>query len=302
MIYFIINPESGSGRGRAAVPVIERIMRENNAEYSLIHTKQGGDFTDISDYIDYNEAAAAVCVGGDGTIQEYIGLAAGKNIRFGIIPAGSGNDLILSIPDPDFMPVRAFKSFEEKIIYYTNKIIRGKTIDVDAVSVNNGEKYFFNIGGTGIDIQVLKDAQPIKKLFGSSSYFLSLIKNVVTYKTEEMTITVDGEVETDKILLAAVCNGSYYGGGMKVAPPAVMNDGLITLCRIRKMPRIKMMTLFPKVKPGRHINLREVSFVNCLSVKLEFNGKKTINLDGNLYDFENSVLFDIMKNAVRLIV
>jgi len=301
LIYFIVNPAAGSGRVKTAVPVIERIMQEKNISYSIINTEGPGDFARISGLIDYNKASAVICVGGDGTIQEYIGLAVNRDISFGIIPAGSGNDLIYSIPNNNPNTKRKFASFEEKIIFYTNKITESNIAYVDAVKVNE-DAYFFNIGGTGIDIQVLIDALPLKKAFGGGAYFLSLIKNVVTYNTGEMKLTVDGVAETEKILLLAICNGSYYGGGLKIAPSAVMNDGFLTLCKIKKMPRIKMMAMFPRVKSGGHVKIRGVSFVNCSTVKLEFDGKKTINLDGNLYDFESPLTFEIMKGAVRLII
>jgi len=303
MIYFIVNPAAGSGRAKGAVPVIERIMREHNikpgSDYSLIYTESPGDFTRVSGLIDFNIAKTIVCVGGDGTIQEYVGLAVNKNINFGVIPVGSGNDLILSVPVPEY--AQKFSDFEQKIIFYTEKIFTNKIINIDAVSIN-GENYFFNIGGTGLDIQVLKDALPLKKFLGGGAYFISLMKNVFTYKAMQMTLTIDGGSETGMFILAAICNGAYYGGNMRICPPAVINDGYITLCRIKNMPRLKMLTVFPKVKSGKHVSLKEVSFVNCSSLKLEFDGRKTINLDGNLVEFESPMTFNIIKDAVKFII
>ena len=297
LIYFIVNPTAGSGKAKNAIPIIEKIMSENNTAYSVIYTSSPEDYTRVSELIDFDAAKAIICVGGDGTIQEYVGLTIGRDINFGIIPAGSGNDLIHSIPRGE----RKFKSFEERIKFYTEKIIKPEITRVDAISINK-EKYFFNIGGTGIDIQVLKNALPLKKIFGGAAYFLSLIKNVITYKAMEMTLTIDGKPEIDKYLLLAICNGAYYGGGMKIAPSALINDGYITLCKVKKIPRLKLMALFPRVKSGNHVNIKGVSFVNCSSVKLEFNGKKIINLDGNLPEFNSPLTFEIMKEAVSLIV
>jgi len=305
LIYFIVNPSAGSGRALKAVPVVEKIMREKNADYKIVYTSVPRDFERVSGLIDIETAQSVVCLGGDGTIQEYVGLAAGKDISFGIIPAGSGNDALLSIPSETPSDAKQkFSNFEEKIAFYTEKVIRNKTVYTDVILINKDkeEKYFFNIAGTGIDIEVLKGALPLKRFLGGAAYFISLIKNVFTYKSMEMTLTVDGTIETGKYTLMAVCNGAYYGGGLKVAPPAVMNDGLITLCKIKNMPKLKMTSVFPLVKSGGHAKLKEVSFVNCSSVKLEFDGIKTINLDGNLPEFESPVTFDIVKNAVKFIV
>jgi diacylglycerol kinase family enzyme len=117
-----------------------------------------------------------------------------------------------------------------------------------------------------------------------------------------MTLTVDGESETGEILLLAVSNGAYYGGNLQIAPSAVIDDGFITLCKVKRMPRLRLMTLFPLVKPGRHTILKEVSILNCEEVKLEYSGKKTITFDGNLYALESPLTFRIVRGAVKLVV
>jgi len=297
LIHFIVNPVAGSGKAETAVPVIEKLMRESGAEYSIIFTQAPGDFARIAGQIDLNTAKTIACVGGDGTVQEYVGLAVQRDISFAVVPAGSGNDLLYSIPG---FPGN-FRTFEEKTAFYTKKILTGNTIPADIISVNS-ERYFFNIGGTGIDIQVLKDAIPLKKTFSGAAYFMSLIKNAITYHAEEMTLTVDGESETGKLLLLAVSNGAYYGGKLQIAPGAMIDDGLITLCKVKNMPRIKLMLMFPLVKPGRHTKLKEVSILNCEEIKLEYHGKKTINFDGNLYEYESPLKFQIIKSAVRLVI
>ena len=297
MICFIVNPAAGSGKAESAIPIIERLMRESGVDYSIVHTHAPGDFDRVAGQIDLEKVQTIACVGGDGTVQEYVGLAVERDVNFSIIPAGSANDLLYSVPGS----IRKFRTFEEKIAHYTQKTLRSHTICADIVSVND-TKYFFNIGGTGIDIQVLKDAIPLKKTFGGAAYFLSLMKNVFTYRTEKMTLTVDGKTVTDEFLLLAICNGAYYGGKLNIAPSAVIDDGFITMCKVKKMPRLKLMALFPLVKPGRHDCIKEVSIINCKEVRLEFRDRKTINFDGNLYELDSPLIFQIIKGAVNLIV
>ncbi|MCL2837408.1 MAG: diacylglycerol kinase family lipid kinase [Defluviitaleaceae bacterium] len=297
MVCFIINPVAGSGKAKTAGAVIERLMRKSSVKYSLVYTRSPGDIEWVAGQIDLAAVKTIACVGGDGTVQEYVGLAVRRDINFGVIPAGSANDLLYSLPGG----ARNFRSFEEKIAFYVKKILAGRTMRADIIAVN-GEKYFFNIGGTGIDIQVLRDTLPLKKSFGRASYLISLIKNVVTYNSEEMTLTIDGKTETGKFLLLAVCNGAYYGGKLRIAPSGAIDDGYITLCIFKSMPRLKMMALFPLVKPGLHTRIKEVSIQNCEELKLEYRGKKTINFDGNLYEFGSPLTFKIIKGAVRLII
>ena len=297
VICFIVNPVAGLGRAKAAVPIIERMMDARGAAYVIIYTRSSGDFERVAAEIDLSAVETIVCVGGDGTVQEYVSLVIDRDINFAIIPTGSGNDFLHSVPSD----VRNFRTLEEKVEFYIEKILAGDTMRVDAIAVNE-ERYFLNIAGTGIDIQVLKDAQPLKRMFKGAAYFISLIKNAVTYRAEEMTLTVDGEATTSELLLVAICSGAYYGGNLKIAPSAVIDDGLITLCTVRKLPRLKLMLLFPLVKPGKHTSIREVTISSCEEIKIEYQGVKTMNFDGNLYDLTGPLTFKVIKGAVRLIV
>ena len=65
---------------------------------------------------------------------------------------------------------------------------------------------------------------------------------------------------------------------------------------------LKLLALFPFVKPGKHVKFSEVSFINCERLKLEFKGSLTLNLDGNLKSFKNPVEFEIIKNSVNFII
>ena len=297
MIYFIVNPIAGFGKAKAAVPIIEGFLNDRNEKFEVVYTEKPGDFARVSKKINLSKAKTVVCVGGDGTVQEYVGLCVNRDVNFGIIPVGSGNDFMYSMPDG----MRKFRSFKEKILYHIKEIVSYKTMFVDVMSVNN-ERYCLNIGGTGMDIQILKDALPLKKFFGGASYFISLIKNSITYRAEQITLTIDGRVETERFLLLAMCNGAFYGGKLNIAPSAVINDGLMTVCKVKKMPRIKLAALFPLVKPGKHVGIKQVSFVECATITLKYKDKKTINLDGNLIEMKSPVTFEVLKGALRLIV
>jgi diacylglycerol kinase family enzyme len=68
------------------------------------------------------------------------------------------------------------------------------------------------------------------------------------------------------------------------------------------MPRAKLALLFPVVKPGRHTGIKQVSFINCTEFRVEYDGIKIINLDGNLYEMGSPLVFRVLEGAVRFIV
>jgi len=297
MFYFIVNSTAGTKRAKKAAVICDEVLREQSIEYTMLYTEKPNDTKRIEELIDFENANAIIVIGGDGTIQEYVGLAIRYGVKLGIIPGGSGNDVITSFPGYE---KRKFNKFRDKIEHYLKRVIIGETAKIDAISVNG--TYLLNIGGTGIDISVLRDAVRMKKRLGGLAYFAALVKNVVTYKAEKLTITIDGEAESGEYLLLAICNGAYYGGGLNIAPAAQINDGFITICKIVKLSRLKMVTVFPSVKPGKHGKVKGVSFMNCTTLKLEFEGTKAINLDGNIIEMESPLVFEIHPGAVEVIV
>lgn len=144
-----------------------------------------------------------VAVGGDGTVNEVaLGILEYGKGTLGILPSGTGNDLArtLNIPQEP-----------EKAIDYMST---GKEKDIDVGIVN--DKFFFNIASIGFDSEVAKTNEKVKVKFRSGlSYILSLFITLLKFKNMKVEIEIDDYVTNCEILLIAVGNGKYYGGGVK---------------------------------------------------------------------------------------
>lgn len=286
-VYFIVNPAAGNGRGVNLIPFIEDICKNKKINYHIKETSCPGDASDLAREAIKEGADRIVSVGGDGTLNEVLNGMAGSGADLGIIPAGTGNDFIRS--------VNRKKDIKDVI----NDAIEGHARHVDLGKCNSA--YFINVSSGGFDAEVVACAHRIKKYAGGSkAYFLALIRTIFAYEGRQMYVDIDGKVFEKNILLVAVANGRYYGGGIKPAPKAEIDDGLLEVCILEKMPKIKMLLLFHKYIRGKHEGVKGVSFYRGKSVKLRSREEFPVNVDGEV-SFSKEVDFNIIHKGVNVV-
>lgn len=290
-ILYIVNPTAGRDRAKNLIPIIEDIMSQRDVDYKIVTTKGPEDGTKIA-YQGIKEGyETVVAVGGDGTINEVTKgiLLAGKG-NLGIIPGGTGNDLArtLNIPsDP-----------EETI----NIILKGKVKEIDVGEV--ADKNFLNVASTGLDSEIAKNTEKIKKYIkGKFAYTIGLLKTLFLYKNKRVKIQLDNLEREMDILLIAVANGKYYGGGMKISPDAAIDDGYFHVCLIKKISKLKLLFIFPSVFKGRHGKYKKyVEFHKSKKVRIETTDKIYLNIDGEVFDVKNKIVFNIDNSKINTLV
>ncbi|WP_430884503.1 diacylglycerol/lipid kinase family protein [Fusibacter sp. JL216-2] len=270
-ILFIVNPAAGNGQAKKVLPLIHDQCDGEKLTYDIKVSNRENQITDlVKQSIEKKQYTDLVAVGGDGTIIECINAIVGVNIRLGLIPMGTGNDLARSLDIPK-EPEKALR-----------KILKGRLKKVDLGSVNG--VIFINSAGVGIDGKIIYDTGKIKKLIpGGSAYTLSTIKSIFAFQPFKVRLTLDGlEVERDAYLIA-IGNGQYFGGGMKITPKAKLDSGVFQICLVRKLPRRKFLRVFPKVYKGQHETEPEVETFTCRTIKIDtFNRDLHVSADGNL--------------------
>ncbi len=286
---FIINPAAGKGKALELIPVIRDYFKGKPDKYVIKITEYPGHATKIAREYAVNEKSRIYSIGGDGTINEIVNGIAGTKASLGVIPAGSGNDFIRSIHG----------GYQGKEIVADT--IRGQERSIDLARANG--KYFINISSIGFDADVVYNAQKFKRLPyipGSMAYLFSLIYTIFKNKISEVKVTIDNEEISLKILLAAVANGRFYGGGMLPAPDAALDDGLLDICLVREVNRLKILTLFPKYMKGEHGEIEYVSFKRAKKIKIESKDTIALNIDGEILTGKE-IEFEILKGAINVI-
>lgn len=283
---FAVNPVSGNNKAKVKMNELAILLRENQFDFLIYETQPYHYAVDLRSIIIENEITHVFAVGGDGTAHEVLNAVVGLDVFFGVIPFGSGNDFarVLKLPN------KINKVFE--MIKKNNFTI----IDVGKVK----DRYFLNYISLGFDVAILQKSLKFKKIFHSGlAYLFSVISSLVTYKCKVYTINDS----VDKYYLLTIHNGKFYGGGMKINPFSEINDGLLNLCTVKKMNRIKLLFLFPSVFSGKHFKFKKlVKFETGRKFLVEVeNDVVTCGIDGELYEFNSPIKINIVAESVKMI-
>lgn len=281
---------AGKGNSLKLIPRIEKILSTLNEEYKIEITQRPGHATELVKAYVQEDAYRVYAVGGDGTLNEVLNGMVGSNSSLGVIPAGSGNDYIKSIS----------KYISQDILYNT---IIGKEKFIDIWKIN--DRYFLNVASFGIDAEIALNAQRFKKLpiiNGFTAYFFSIIYTIFRYKNQLVNTEIDDYKLKEITVLVAFGKGASYGGGMKVLPDAIIDDGYLDVCYIKGMPKFKILTLFPTLIKGKHRTITDyVSFFKCKTAKVSCDKEMPINIDGEII-MNNEINFSILSRKIKFII
>ncbi len=286
---FIVNPVAGKGKAKALIPLIQEKMKKKGINYTIKETQKPREATWLAKEALEQGYEKVVAVGGDGTISEVINGLAHTDMVFGIIAAGTGNDVCRTLNIP-FQPDKALEM-----------IFSEEAHPMDLGKIN--EYYFINVASMGIDAEIAYWVKNSKKWFsGTWAYIVSVIKNLWTYRFQEMRIAFDRTYLEGEYLLLAIGNGKYYGGGMKITPHAKVDDGLFDVCIIEKIAKWKVGLLFPVILKGNHVYFKEVKSYQTNRICINKTSTHIINVDGEIYKTQATpICFSVHPEALRVI-
>ncbi len=251
-----------------------------------------------------DDADAILLFGGDGTVHRHLAQLVRLRLPVLVVPAGSGNDfassLGLSKVRNSLDAWRAFSGGAGNV----------RSIDLGVIASPQDSHYFCCVAGAGIDGEISRRANELPRwVRGRGGYAISLVPAIFSFEPFPARIlTLGDEPNADWIersykpcLLAAFANTPLYGGGMRVAPKALMDDGLLDVCILEAIHPLKLLTLFPTVYAGRHLGVREVQYFQSARVRIETERPIDIYADGE-YVCKTPVDVSIERSALRVIV
>jgi diacylglycerol kinase (ATP) len=207
-----------------------------------------------------------VVVGGDGMVSLGTNLVAGTQVPLAIVPCGTGNDLArgLGIPVDDA---------DAAIRHLLDALTRApRAIDAARVASAGVTTWFAGVLSAGFDAVVNERANRLRRPRGASRYTLAMLLVIATFKPISYRLTVDGAERTQRAMLVSVANNVSIGGGMRIAPDAVIDDGLLDLFIVAPLSRLGFLRVFPKVFSGTHTSLPVVEITRCRSVRIDADG------------------------------
>lgn len=269
----IVNPTAGGGRAARLVPWLqERLASRRDAR--LFVTRRAGEAEQLAAEAAAHGRDRVVAVGGDGTIQEVVNgvVGSGASTAVGIVPVGSGNDLARSLGLP-----------RDPAAAWTVAIGRGER-PIDLLHATGGDgrrRWFGSAGGIGFDAQVAAAmATRAGWQRGQVGYLLTTLAELRRFANRRIELTVDGVTTTHQVLFVAIANGEYYGGGMRIAPGALLNDSMLDLCVVGDVSRLTALRQLANLYRGTHVDHPKVDLRRGRSVAVSGDSDTLVHLDG----------------------
>ncbi|MBO5714285.1 MAG: diacylglycerol kinase family lipid kinase, partial [Clostridia bacterium] len=288
MLDFIVNPSAGGHSGakiKKALNLIKERLKERDVDYVIHFTDKPHHATQLTASLIKGGATDIIAVGGDGTLHEVInGFDNFENVNMGIIPCGTGNDFATAIGLP-LDPIKA-----------VDLIINGKPQYTDFMQMKGVRG--LNIIGTGIDVDVLKRYQSLKKKT-KFKYTMCLIKTLFNFEYSDFEVEINGVKNSYRSFIACIANGNMYGGGIPVCPIADPTDNDLDFVAVKEISKLGLIGAFLKLKKGKILTFPQTHHEKMKSIKITTDKPVTINVDGELYDnipFE----VDIVSNKLKL--
>ena len=296
---FILNRNAGT---KDTTPETQaKIEALGRSDIIIEYTREAGDAQRIArEYAEKGEPLRVYACGGDGTANEALhGLLGHENVALGLIPVGTGNDYIRSLPAPgeDFLDME--------------KMVNGSTITVDLLKCNN--RYALNVISVGYDCEVADRAQKNKRLplmSGPLAYKLAIVQCLLTKRKHTFVPYADGErisiaggFKTQ--MLAVAAKGKYYGGGIKATPYAALDDGLIDFMAIPTVPISYFTWMMGPFTRGEHIDHPKGKYFiihkKCRELKLDNHGEIKVGIDGEMFVMTDPTI-TVVPKAFQIII
>ena len=283
--HIVLNPRAGRNRASKRRGELEKLLDAAKLDWRILdwritETSRGGEATEIARRIisesgkDFGLAAA----GGDGTLGEVLNgvMQSEKEIPLAVLPMGTGND---------FARALRISNLRDAVDNMRNGV--ATRIDIGEVKTDSHRQFFLNIAGCGLDAVVAKRinddaAKRGFRLRGTPAYIATIVKTLGDFRGAKLSLELDGEKIETRAMLCAIANARSYGGGMRVAPRALLDDGFFDICLVGDATRIEFLRAFPSVFKGTHESHPKVQTWRAKNVRIESAVPLPVLADGEL--------------------
>ena len=269
-VQMIINPGAGRGRGMAAAQSAEVEFHLAGWRTDLRVTSGPGDATAIARAAAGRYDLIAAC-GGDGTLCEVLNGTQASDTPVAFIPAGTGNDFGRTLGLPP-TPREAAR-----------QVVAGQPRRLDLMRLDAPPLAAINVIGIGFDAAVAARMNRGARLGGGAwPYLAAVMAELARLRPVKLRLWVDGEAWAGEALLVAIANAQSYGGGMRIAPEACVDDGLLDVVVVEPLGRVEFLRTLPRVFKGTHVRHPAVSCRRGREIIVESDAPAPVMVDGDL--------------------
>lgn len=287
----IINPTAGKGRALKVWQQIHERLEKLYPNLKVSFTKGPGDGTALASAASGSGTDLIITLGGDGTIHDVINgmMEGGGGARLAIIPAGTGNDLAKELG--------VSENLDEALNIIANN--KGKKIDLGLL---NG-RYFINMAGLGFDAAVAHRVNDKRIMKGKAAYLSAIMQTILFHEPVLIKLSIDGVESIERITLIAIGNGRYVGGGIKMLPHAIVDDGFLNICLVKETSRLEILKTLPAVYQGKHVNHPKCIFLQGQHIVIsDITARQQVYAHVDGQEFIPDVLeFSILSQCLEVI-
>jgi YegS/Rv2252/BmrU family lipid kinase len=303
----IVNPSSAGGATGEAWPGVASVVRQHFGPFEVAFTRRGGEAVEIAEREARAGRRLVIACGGDGTINEVANglLRAESGAELGLLPSGTGGDFrrTLDIPQRTADAAKALREGETRVMD------AGR-----AAFVNEGgaeeSRFFVNVASFGMGGDVIKrvksreglPAVAARLLGGRLSFAAAALQAAVTFEKPLVRVSLDGGAEARmNVANFCVANARYFGGGMKIAPNALVDDGRFDVVAVGDVSALTVLANSYRLYLGTHLGMQEVRHALARRVRAESADGSLVKLevDGELAG-RPPAEFEILPGALRV--
>ena len=283
----VYNPGSGQQRDRFhSITRMVETLRQQGLAVTPRTTAGPADATRLTAEAVAGGVDLVIVHGGDGTVNEAVQALVGRSTPLAVWPSGTSNVLARELELPGSPDLVA-------------RVIAAGA--VRRVSVGRaGERYFLLMAGVGLDADVLRSVHPgLKRLAGEGAYWMAGLRQLTDWNP--VSFVVETEWGRHPATFAVVANAAWYGGGLRFAPEASMEDDQLDLCLFDSTERHRFARYLAAARTGSHLGLPGVTYLKARRAVAHGPDNRLVHVDGELLG-RLPVSFDCVPDALSLVV
>ncbi|MBV8950207.1 MAG: diacylglycerol kinase family lipid kinase [Actinobacteria bacterium] len=252
----VVNPTAGRGRTRRMLPSLSTALTGTDLEVD-IRVARDVDETRDAACDAFAAGRGVIACGGDGTVSMLAGIAAETGGLLAIMPTGAGNDFARALAIRRRTPEAAVEVLRT-----------GREVRLDLAKANG--RWFTTVANTGFDAEVNRWANGVRHLSGTALYLAGAARTLAVYRPRSFQVQLDdGPPRAVDAWLLAAGNTPLYGGGLRIAPHARADDGMLDLCIVGATSRRAFLANFPRVFNGTHTRHPAVEILRARTITIE---------------------------------
>lgn len=260
----MVNPLAGLGRAVRAGRLVHAALREAGHVVTDLSAPTLAQASDRARGASLSSLDALVVVGGDGAVHLGVNVVAGTGVPLGVVPAGSGNDIVRSLGLPRDVA---------GAVAGIDRALRGQPRTVDAVQVGvpgrEAVEWFVGVLSCGLDAAVNARANDYRWPKGHARYLRAVLTELPRFRPYGYRVTLDDGSWASAGTLVAAANLPWFGGGLQIAPDARADDGLLDVVVAGPFSGVRAAGIFPRLYAGTHLSHPRIEVLRSRSVLIE---------------------------------